>query len=142
MNDIPNRTSIAISGCPKAKMMGIIRGTIIRAKNTGNIPPAIELTTAALIALPASPFCVIGNPSKHVAALAVSPGMFSSIEVMPPEVNTTACIAINNSMAVSAGRVKRKGSKIATMVPPPRPGIMPTNKPIITDKNMINKFIG
>jgi hypothetical protein len=141
-NDSPNKTKIAISGCPKAIIIGSINGTIASANNTGITPPAIELVTAAPMARAPSPLLVMGKPSSIVAALGAVPGIFNSMAVKLPPVYTTEVRATIKIRAISAGTRKRNGKIRGTITSPPMVGMTPITSPMKTATNNINRFIG
>jgi hypothetical protein len=62
--------------------------------------------------------------------------------VIPPAVKTTESMARIKMRATSTGMRKRKGRRMAMIVIPPIPGIMPIIKPMRTATNSISRFIG
>src|SRR5206468_5226799 len=65
-----------------------------------------------------------------VDAVVGSPGTPKSTEVISPVVAVTAVIPRRNAKASTADILNTKGSISAIAVGPPRPGKMPTTKPI------------
>jgi len=94
------------------------------------IAPSRELIKAAPRARPPSPFLAIGWPSTIVDAVIASPGIPKSIEVISPVVAVTAAIPSRKEKASTASILKINGSIRASVTGPPRPGRMPTAKPI------------
>ncbi len=72
----------------------------------------------------------MGWPSTIVEAVVGSPGIPKRIDVMSPVVLVTAAIPRRNANASTGVILKMNGSMSASVVGPPRPGRMPTAKPM------------
>ena len=118
------------SGEPKVSTSGRTMGRARASTRAPNTAPNSELVMAAPRARPASPSLAIGWPSTMVDAVVGSPGMPNRIDVMSPVVLVTAAIPSRNANASTGVIVKTKGSISASVVGPPRPGRIPTAKPM------------
>ena len=118
------------SGEPNVSTSGRTTGMARARAKAPNTAPKSELMIAAPSARPASPFLAMGWPSTIVEAVVGSPGIPNRIEVMSPVVLVTAAIPRRNANASTGVILKTKGSMSASVVGPPRPGRMPTAKPI------------
>ena len=141
VSDLPLMTAIKAmprtairknSGGAKARTRGRMIGTSSIKESAPNAPPIAELVTAAPIARPACPFFVIGNPSKTVAALTASPGVFRSIAVIEPPTSLTACAPSKSPNAAAGSMTKVNGMSTARLKVPDTPGKMPTTMPMRT----------
>src|SRR5438128_1768214 len=129
-NVMPSRASMKNSGEPNVSTSGRTIGIARASTIAPNAAPNSELMIAAPSALPVSPFFAIAWPSTIVAAVVGSPGMPKRIDVMSPVVLVTAAIPRRNANASTGFILKMNGSMSASVVGPPRPGRMPTAKPI------------
>src|SRR4030042_928538 len=83
-SDRPNEANAKYSGAEKRRAK-LARIGAKKAKHSAvKVPPTPEEIVAMPMALPASPFCAMGYPSKTVAAAAGVPGVLIRIEAMPP----------------------------------------------------------
>ncbi len=64
--------------------IGRIAGIIKARTMAPKMPPRAEAVSQIPIARPLLPACVIGNPSKRVAAFGLVPGIFSITAVIDP----------------------------------------------------------
>ena len=129
-NVIPSSASMKNSGEPKVSTSGRTIGMASASTRAPKTAPKSELMMAAPSARPASPFLAMGWPSTIVEAVVGSPGIPKRIDVMSPVVLVTAAIPRRNANASTGVILKMNGSMSASVVGPPRPGRMPTAKPM------------
>src|SRR5699024_9677108 len=136
----PNIVNAKNSGAPNCKAILANKGEKKVRVRTLNKPPNVEATTTVLIALPTSPFCAKGYPSKTVAAAAGVPGIRIRIEATePPNVppintETIKVIEANGDMPKVKGRSK------AIVIVDVSPGIDPTTIPNKTPITIVSKI--
>ena len=82
--DNPKIASAKYSGGPNLYAILAKVGAKIINTIRDSIPPTTLDTAAIPKALPASPFCAIGNPSNAVAAAGGAPGALINIAVIEP----------------------------------------------------------
>ena len=126
----PSMASMKNSGEPMERTKGRITGMASAKAKAPKMAPSRELIKAAPKARPASPFLAMGWPSTMVDAVIASPGIPKRIEVMSPVVAVTAAIPSRKAKASTASILKINGSIRARVTGPPRPGKIPTTKPI------------
>ena len=126
-NEIPNNESMKNSGEPKERTSG----RTIGIATAPNIAPTRELMRTAPNALPASPFRAIACPSTIVDAVVGSPGTPNKTDVISPVVAVTAVMPSKKAKASTADILNTNGSIKAIAVGPPRPGKIPTTKPMM-----------
>ncbi len=129
-NVMPSSASMKNSGEPKVSTSGRTIGMASASTRAPKTAPKSERMMAAPSARPASPFLAMGWPSTIVEAVVGSPGIPKRIDVMSPVVLVTAAIPRRNANASTGVILKMNGSMSASVVGPPRPGRMPTAKPM------------
>jgi hypothetical protein len=129
-NEIPSNESMKNSGEPKERTTGRTIGIATAIATAPNIAPTRELMRTAPNALPASPFRAIACPSTIVDAVVGSPGTPNRTEVISPVVAVTAVMPSKKAKASTADILNTNGSIKAMAVGPPRPGKIPTTKPM------------
>jgi hypothetical protein len=134
-NATPSMASMKYWGEPTDKTRGFTSGIQIARHNAPKIAPTNELIRAAPRARPASPFFAMGWPSTTMEAVMGSPGTPNRIEVMLPVVAVTAAIPRRKEKASTGDIEKIKGSIRASVTGPPRPGRIPTMKPMAIPAN-------
>ena len=127
---MPSMANMKYWGDPTDKTRGLTTGMEIARHNAPKIAPTSELIRAAPRARPASPFFAMGWPSTTMEAVMGSPGTPKRIEVMSPVVAVTAVIPRRKEKASTGVIWKIKGSIKARVTGPPRPGRIPTTKPM------------
>jgi hypothetical protein len=129
-NAKPSMANMKYCGDPTDRTRGRTIGIQIARHNAPKIAPTNEAISAAPSARPASPFLAMGWPSTSIEAVMGSPGTPKRIDVMSPVVAVTAVIPSRKENASTGLMVKMKGSIRASVTGPPRPGRIPTRKPI------------
>ncbi len=102
-------------------------------------PPISEEKKAAESPLAACPCFARGKPSSTVAWLADEPGIPIKTEAKVSDVGITATSPINIARAVVDSIPYKNGINNDKPAIPPRPGRMPTIRPVITPSNIYKK---
>ena len=128
----PATVSMKNSGVPRASTSGVTTGMATAMAPAPMSAPMSELMSEAPSARPASPFLAMGWPSTMVEAVEPSPGMPNRMEVMSPVVAVTAIMPSRKENASTASILSWNAnpSMSAMVTGPPRPGSMPTAKPM------------
>ena len=137
----PSNASMKNSGDPMASTRGRTTGMARASAKAPKTAPTSELMREAPRARPASPFLAMGCPSTMVDAVMASPGMPKRMEVMSPVVAVTADMPRRKEKASTASILKMNGSISANVTGPPRPGRMPTAKPITMPSSISVKVV-
>ena len=127
-------TNIICSPNPTARIIGIAKKIATERTRAPNTPPNIEEMNAADRALAPSPLLASGNPSKTVAWEPDVPGMPIKTEGKVSEVVVTDWRPIIIASARLGSMPNTNGNNSANPAVPPRPGRMPTIRPITTPK--------
>ena len=126
----PKKIIAKTSGGPKADIahsaMTAVADIISIAEAT---PPRAENATAAPIAFPACPFCVMGYPSKQVGAFSGAPGILNRIAVIAPPKTPEQYITAKSIIACSGCMDMVNGRTTAPSVSILTPGIAPKSMP-------------
>src|SRR5660398_154140 len=106
----PNKMNINVSGAPNAVTAIRINGKAKIKIKTPNTAPAPEAVADMPRALPASPFCAIGYPSKQVAAFTAVPGALIIIALIEPPTGFPPIIPAYMNIACSGSIPNVRGS--------------------------------